>query len=236
MKLTPRQQTFLTKLLDLYRERQEPVHYSLVAERMGVNRFSAYDMLKLLERKGLAASDYVLSAENSGPGRSMIVFYPTDKAIRFLIHRTGEMWVSDEWQQIQERILHRLREARETNCKEMLNEVLTRIPECKIPLVYCAEMIAALLLNLNSVREKACELNLFKAPSVLDARGEVGLGTLAGLSLGTAFAHRADLSLMQKLFSCTEKYQAYLHNLSEESKTILSDFFQEALAIFAGSA
>ena len=41
MKLTPRQQTFLDKLFDLYREFNGPVHYSVVAERLGVNKFSA---------------------------------------------------------------------------------------------------------------------------------------------------------------------------------------------------
>ncbi len=48
MKLTPRQQTFLDKLFELYRELQGPVHYSIVADKLGVNKFSAYDMLKVL--------------------------------------------------------------------------------------------------------------------------------------------------------------------------------------------
>ena len=64
IKLTPRQRAFLDKLFDLYHEHQGPVHYSLVAERLGVNKFSAYDMLKLLEKKGVARSDYVLAAEH----------------------------------------------------------------------------------------------------------------------------------------------------------------------------
>ena len=69
LKLTPRQQTFLDKLFELYREKG-PVHYSTVADKLGVNKFSAYDMLKVLEEKGVAASDYVLSDDQAGPGRS----------------------------------------------------------------------------------------------------------------------------------------------------------------------
>jgi hypothetical protein len=37
-------------------------------------------MLKVLEEKGVAASDYVLSGDQAGPGRSQVVFYPTNKA------------------------------------------------------------------------------------------------------------------------------------------------------------
>ena len=84
LKLTPRQQTFLDKLFDLYRECKGPVHYSMVAETLGVNKFSAYDMLKVLEEKGVAASDYVLNNEQTGPGRSQVVFYPTNTAAQFL--------------------------------------------------------------------------------------------------------------------------------------------------------
>jgi hypothetical protein len=229
MKLTPRQRTFLVKLSELYQEHQAPVHYSLVAEKLGVNKFSAYDMLKVLEQKSLVASDYVLDSEHPGPGRSTIVFYPTRKANRLLIHWTGEIRLGEEWQQIQERILQRLREAGETDYREILNEALARIPESRSPLVYCAEMIAALLLNLNSV---ASEIHPFKALIALGSTGEVGLGTLAGLSLGSTFSKKADAPAVHKLLDYTKKYQSYLLNLSEESKAVLSEFLQEALVIF----
>lgn len=51
MKITRRQEDFIRKLLDLYRESEGPIHYSELAERLGVNRFTAYDMLRLLEEK-----------------------------------------------------------------------------------------------------------------------------------------------------------------------------------------
>ncbi len=232
MKLTPRQQTFLAKLFELYQERRTPVHYSLVAQKLGVNKFSAYDMLKVLEQKRLVASDYVLDSENPGPGRSMIVFYPTSKARRLFMYWAGETRLGEEWQQIRERILQRLQEARETDYKEILNEVLAGIPESRSPLVYCAEMIAALLLNLNSV---ASEINPFKALATLGSTGEVGLGTLAGLSLGSIFSEKADTPAVHKLLVYTKKYQSHLLDLSEESKAVLSDFLQEALTILERS-
>jgi DNA-binding PadR family transcriptional regulator len=152
MKLTPRQQTFLDKLFELYRELKGPVHYSIVADKLGVNKFSAYDMLKVLEEKGVAASDYVLSGDQAGPGRSQVVFYPTNKAAQFLTQLRDEMRYSSDWSRVKERILHRLEEARQTNPADALREALSNLPDTKIPLNYCAEMISVLLLNLERLR------------------------------------------------------------------------------------
>ena len=231
IKLTPRQRAFLDKLFDLYHEHQGPVHYSLVAEKLGVNKFSAYDMLKLLEKKGMARSDYVLAAEHAGPGRSMIVFYPTQQAASLLSHLTGDISINEEWQQVKERILQRLRDTKGANYRELLNEIMARIPERQAPLIYCTEMITALLLNLNRVKEKASDMNPFRALSSLGSTGEAGLGTLAGLSLGSTLTEKADASSRDKLLSYTKRYHAHLLNLSEEAKTSLSDFLQEALIV-----
>jgi hypothetical protein len=232
IKLTPRQRAFLDKLFDLYCEYQAPVHYSLVAEKLGVNKFSAYDMLKLLEKKGVARSDYVLATGHVGPGRSTIVFYPTQQAANLLSQFAGDIHLNGEWRQVKERILQRLRETKSANYRELLHEILTRISEHNPPLIYCTEMITALLLNLNRAKEKASGMNPFKALSSLGSTGEAGLGALAGLSLGSTLAEKADASLRDKLLSCTERYHAHLLNLSEEAKTSLSDFLQEALMVF----
>src|SRR5919204_6366231 len=100
MRLTRRQQDFLRKLLDLYHETQRPIHYSQVAEALGVNRFSAYDMLKLLEQKGYVRSEYVLGPAHSGPGRSSIAFLPTAKA-RAAVRLFGGRAAKDaEWEAV----------------------------------------------------------------------------------------------------------------------------------------
>jgi DNA-binding MarR family transcriptional regulator len=58
--LTPRQGTFLRALGELCRAEGQAVHYSSVAMRLGVSRFSAYDMLKVLEEKGYARYVYIV--------------------------------------------------------------------------------------------------------------------------------------------------------------------------------
>ncbi len=50
--LTERRKQFLQKLLDLYRRTNLPVHYESVAQALGVSKWTAYDMLKALEKLG----------------------------------------------------------------------------------------------------------------------------------------------------------------------------------------
>jgi hypothetical protein len=233
MNLTPRQQAFLDKLFDLYRELGGPVHYSVVAERLGVNKFSAYDMLKLLEEKGVAASSYVLSDDHTGPGRSMVVFYPTHKAARFLTQLRHEVLNGDEWQQTKERLLQQMREATDSDYVEVVRETLSHLPDIKTPLIYCAEMIGVLLLNLAHASQQDGGSIPHRMLTSLTARGEVGLGTLAGFSLGSILLSQSgDPSLVGKLINHTKEFQAYLSELSEESIGRLTSFLQDALKTF----
>lgn len=76
MKLTRRQEEFVVNLIDLNRELDGPIHYSTLAERLGVSPFTAYDMLCVLEEKGMVSSEYQLAADKSGPGRAERLFCP----------------------------------------------------------------------------------------------------------------------------------------------------------------
>jgi len=103
MELTGRQRDLLNKLLDLYSKTHHPVHYSTIAERLGVSPMTAYDMLRLLEERGFVVSHYVLP--ESGPGRSTVVFSPTSKSIEMMSRLAKEDWDREEWEKIKDQIL-----------------------------------------------------------------------------------------------------------------------------------
>ena len=69
-KLTHRQQQFLSQFLDIYREMEHSVHYVAVAERLGIGKVTTYEMLRLLEEKGLVRAEYQTNPDQHGPGRS----------------------------------------------------------------------------------------------------------------------------------------------------------------------
>ena len=76
MKLTRRQREFLQRTVALQRENNgKPIHYSALAERLGVTGITAYNMLNTLEQKGCVVASYILPEVRVG--RSSIVFEAT---------------------------------------------------------------------------------------------------------------------------------------------------------------
>ena len=230
MKLTGRQKDFLSKFLDLYREADHPLHYVVLADRVGVTKIAAYDMLRLLEEQGLVTSEYVLP-EGGGPGRSSIVFSPTEKAATVMAQLAGERWDMAEWDEVKEHILTALREGKGTDYQGLLEEILLRIPERKSPMLFVAEMLTAAILSLNQLREEAATRGLFENLRALGFPGELGLNALAGLTLGLTMVEKANRRVTTLLLSYTQKYQDHLARLSVDNKKRLSDFAQEVMKI-----
>lgn len=229
MRLTGRQRAFLEQFLDLYRERTQPLHYSAVAERLGISPMTAYDMLRLLEARGVLTSAYVVPGKGAGPGRSTIVFYPTERAASVLAELAGEDWDQEEWEAVKQRILEALRKGRDSNYEELLNELLNRIPERKSPLIFSAEMIAAVILNLHLVKEDLTQSGLLERLVTLGLPEEAGLSALAGLTLGLSLLERANRRFTSILVSYTRRYQDTLSKLSAPKKKVLSDFVQDVV-------
>jgi hypothetical protein len=229
-KLTARQRAFLDKLVEMYREDHGPIHYPDLADRLGVNRFSAYDMLKVLEKKGWASSTYALAAEHSGPGRSLVVFSPTSQAAQ-LVTASPASGLGEEWSGVRDRILVKLREARDADYREILDDLLVHLPDARTPLVYCAEMIGILLLNMRRATARAGSLNPFGALADLRADDDAGLEALAGLSVGTTLAAEDESrpSLTQRLLGQARRYQTTVSHLSADARSALGEFLEEAL-------
>ncbi|HVB77095.1 MAG TPA: hypothetical protein VNI34_04730 [Candidatus Nitrosotalea sp.] len=75
--LTPRRKEALETLRRLASERGEGVHYSLVGIGMGISAWTAYGLLRELERSGLAQRGYALGGTSRQGGRARILFSPT---------------------------------------------------------------------------------------------------------------------------------------------------------------
>jgi hypothetical protein len=230
-KLTKRQRAFLDKLLELYQEHKGPVHYSDVAKRLGVNRFSAYDMLKVLEKKGFASSSYALAAGHTGPGRSMVVFAPTPQATLLLDLNIEDSRLGEDWDRVRDYVLGKLQSAREASPREALSDLLARLPEANAPLAFCTQMIGALLLNMQRARARAEGLSPFRALAALRTADAAELETLAGLSVGATLSADDEngRSLTQRLLEHVQHYQANLSRLSEDARSALVQFLEEAL-------
>jgi DNA-binding MarR family transcriptional regulator len=226
MELTFRQKVFLSKFLDDYKERQGSIHYSEIAKRMGLNNSTAYDMLRLLEKKGMITSEYGTPKENAGPGRSNIRFVPTTEAIELISNLAGDVQEQDDWDDVKARIMANLSKFKSEKYQEIIDELLAMIPEPQSSLAKCAEIIAAMLLNLREARQELSEQKsvdiLLKAPA-----SKLRMSILSGLILGLSHADQRTRRLLVKYQEYAEKYQAALQDLNRDSLQKLHRFTRD---------
>jgi len=162
MKLTRRQEEFVRMMIELKQELDGPVHNSLLAERLGISPFTAYDMLCLLEEKGYVASTYQLPTDKSGPGRAERVFYPGAMALAHAQRMTQETGGRRlEGEELEEFILEKLHSGvRLESDPELVRQLMARLlPTGQGNVRYCVEVmtIAVLRLQHNPARQTLLE-------------------------------------------------------------------------------
>lgn len=229
MKLTRRQEEFVRSLLELYGELQEPFHYSELAERLGVSRFTAYDMLRVLEEKGIVASRYQLD-ERSGPGRSMVVYEPTPRARRILENVFGQR-SGDDWQAVTAQLLEQIQRG-ELGDSELAREMLARTPPDEAPtLRYCIEVMTVVALRLQ--RQATRRRLLEQAQAVLEASQghcRAALTLLGGFALGVLGDEDANNEWREELQAHLWQYQTVVVEMDANSCRRLAERLRQLFA------
>jgi hypothetical protein len=233
-RLTRRQQEFLRALIDLHNEKGEAIHYTLVAEHLGVGRVTSYEMLRLLEGRGLVVREFQRSDEVRGPGRSPVSFRPTSLALPTLADQGMSARISEEWTRVKAQIIDKLRKGKKRGHEEFLKELLDRLPQRRSPDVYLAETVTAVVLGLHSLREFAEARRLRNMLGKIGLPGELDLNAIPGLSAGLSLVERLNKQLSTVLLNQASKYQSFLSELSAEKRRLLAEFTREVVKIVGG--
>ena len=233
-KLTRRQREFLAKLIELHRSLPEPIHYSALADHMGVGKVAAYEMLRLLEDYGYVSAEYQRPAEARGPGRPAVVFRPTSEALDALGERDQQSQVHMEWEKTKTRILEKLRLAKSEGPENALDEMVSFLADQPTPIEYVAGMVAAIMLGIQSLRESLGSNAIRDAFNSIGLPGERGLSALGGLSVGLSLVDKWNQRVSQAFLEHVKHYQTMLSELSVENRRRLSQFTQEVMKIVSG--
>jgi len=227
MKLTKRQDTFIKNLLDLYLDAQEPIHYTVLAERLGVSRFTAYDMLRVLEDKGFVRSEYKLS-EGAKTGRSERVFLPTEAAHRLITAITSEN-KEYNWEAIKERVLELIKGGEFDNL-DIGPELLARVPpESEDSIQYCIEVVTIMALHIRQteVAEKMRKYILELIPSK-PLTHKAYLSLFGGFALGVlALSSEDDAEWINELISHVITFQEHILDFNEVQCQQLAEGIRE---------
>jgi len=192
-------------------------------------------MLKVLERKGMVRSEYVVPDRPSGPGRANILFMPTARAHDLFARLAVEATHDEEWENVKARVLSALRSGEESDYDDLLQELLAMMPQTSSPLAYGAEVITALLLTLRQAKQK------FGPHSPIgllldNTAGRLGMSMLAGLAFGLSATHRANEHLLANLPEHIRRYEEAVQELSAERTELLRGLVGETVAVLRGEA
>ena len=233
-KLTRRQHEFLSQFLDMYQEIDTPIHYVDLAKYLDIGKVTAYEMLRLLEKRGLVKSEFHLPAGDRGPGRSTVLFHPTPKAVLLVNQLSGGTADTEDWESAKSRILLQLHEGKVEGYESLLNDLIARTSKRRSPLIFMTEMITATILAVASVQKEAEEKGLIDRLRRIGLPGEIGLNALAGISSALSLVENVNLSISTFLLNQSVKYQEMLAQLSDEKREQLSDFAREVAKIVRG--
>jgi DNA-binding MarR family transcriptional regulator len=232
IKLTRRQQDFLSQFLDAYRDMDEPVHYTHLAKKLGIGKVTAYEMLRLLEERGLVQAEFLLPEEDRGPGRSSVVFSPTPEAHR-LLDPLLQKDDRESWEASKLALLEQLRQGKVTGYESLLSDLLAQIPERRSPMVYLTEMVTATLLMLESLQESPGANHLRQRLQRIGMPDEIDLSGLPGMSVVASMFEQANKAT-EFLLEQSGKFQTRLAQMGEENHRRLSDFAREVAKIIHG--
>lgn len=230
VKLTRRQQEVLSKLLDLYHEGGEPIHYTTLAKHLRISPVSAYEMLRLLEAHGMVEAEHQRSEQPGGPGRPTIAFRPTLAAIRRLRTLAGsDIRNEEEWLQVKKRILQQIENYRDQDLESLLDKLLEHIPGENVSLPNLANITTAILLNLNLMDEHEEVTNVRKAFLNRELSVAASVSALIGLGFSLAISKRLYFRLGGLLLSRAGQILSAVSTLNAERLNRLADLLREVV-------
>jgi IclR helix-turn-helix domain len=221
-RLTPRRGETLAILRRLAAERGAGVHYSEVAEAMGISAWTAYGLLRELERAGLAARSYAVAASpresgNRG-GRSRILFSPAGIALPAM------------------ELVERLRRALEQFSAIADESVAARL--------YLAETLqgaggdVGLHLGFWMARLDAAGRSASDAVRGVLESGAVPaakIQTLAGMGLGSVLSRLDRARLADRVVATVTRLSSLVEEAQRSSDTALATLVEEARGFHAGA-
>jgi DNA-binding Lrp family transcriptional regulator len=232
-KLTYRQQQFLSQFLDVYQEMGQSLHYVTVADRLGIGKVTAYEMLRLLEDHGLIRAEYQTNPEQHGPGRSVVLFYPTREAGQLMNVLAGDPASLEDWQVVKEQILLQLREGKAGGYEDLLSDLLSRIPERRSTLIFLTELITAVILMLTAIQDAPEIRALLERLQQIGLPQKVSLNVMSGIAMLLSVMERTNRHYSTILLAQFSRYEEALSQLNEDSRRQLGEFMREAVNILS---
>ncbi|MAT41437.1 MAG: hypothetical protein CL609_03775 [Anaerolineaceae bacterium] len=231
IKLTQRQTEFLQQFLELYQKQEKPLHYSTIAEELNVQKGSAYEMLRHLEKLGLLYRKFQLPDNHHGPGRATVYFLPTEQTLSQFLSTPEQNLIQKEWDLLTTAILEKLSTYRNQDYRKWISDLAEQFSHNNKPFIYATKMVTAIVVSLASLKETVGKKKLVELFNKIGISSASGLTNLAGVGLALSLLDNVNSQLTNYVFQQNAPFQEVLITLEDDKKQQLSDFANEAFKI-----
>lgn len=227
MTITRRRKEFLAGAVKIFHSTGQPVHYATLAQLLGVSKWTAYDVLRELEKEGLFTAEYSVNREERYPGRSLVLFRPTPLAMHFLeTNHAGTDLPAEDWLAVKKRLLSVFDNITSTGPKKIIDELLEEMGTIEKPITHSAYTITILTTYLYSLGNRG--IHLLEHFVKNTPKPELSLSIFAGTALGVALKSMKK-AMANKLASKISTFQRHLSEFNRSERKLLASFLGEAL-------
>jgi hypothetical protein len=227
MVLTRRREEFLAAVFDLYEDGRKPVHYTTVADKLGVSKWTSYDILCALADSGYLEVEHDAARKAGQPGRSMVMFRPSERAYS----ETGKMSSvesRDDWVFMKEHLLGKVREAKKRGVKPVILETVSEIGGIRSPLLFCAYMIILFVLVIVTL-EHGAEGSIVGYLLFMVSGPQLVLMLLAGAALALALrSNQVQSVTLQNFEQFVPIYEENVRKMDRGQQQALLDLAKSA--------
>ena len=220
MGLTERRKQFLEHIVHLYEETNLPVHYSTVAEAIGVSKWTAYDVLKELESHGYLERTYSVNPHETG--RSVVVFLPTKNCEGLFQRSENGVTTAQEWERIKEKAFTLLEETE--SLRQGVDQCLQRMAKVELRVEFCVYFLGVLILYLNSLGPvvRRLSLNVITVSQNAVLQLTIFVGTVVGMIIQTVGDE-----LSPEMAGFITQFLAAIEKLTPDELEMLIEFLSE---------
>ncbi|MNC28278.1 hypothetical protein D3C75_764770 [compost metagenome] len=224
MTLTTRRMQFLQQLVDLYHKTSLPIHYETLGKALGVSKWTAYDMLKEIEKLGFVSRSY--EGNPNETGRSQVVFTPTDKAAGLFRKSRADSVEPGAWEETVAGIKTMLKSLKHTGVNDLIQKILREAPEKTTNVEFCGYILGLLMIYLKKLGGKTETLIRHISGKAPDK--EMGLAMFVGTVLGTII-HSVNEDLGLEAADLVSEFLRTMKELSGKEQAMLYELMGEAL-------
>ncbi|MEH7303268.1 helix-turn-helix domain-containing protein [Neobacillus drentensis] len=223
MILTKRRREFLDQICQQYHTTNLPVHYSEVAEAIGVSKWTAYDVLKTLESQGLVKRNY--STNENETGRSVVVFSPTEMAEEMFQKERRETSNMEEWEAILNHMTELVENQQNLPLMDAIHNIITRMKTVEVKLEFCAYFLCILILYLNSLGKtvKNLTVNMVNASPETKVKLTVFVGAVIGMIIQSVGDE-----LSPEMITLVQQFFENVNQLNGEELQLLIAFIEQS--------